>query len=48
VHCVSGISRSGACVIAYAMKTRRLSYDQALELPGPAGSRELATRPSEP
>jgi dual specificity phosphatase 12 len=32
VHCVSGISRSGACVIAYAMKTRRLSYDQALEL----------------
>lgn len=32
VHCVSGISRSGATVTAWLMKQRGLSYDQALTL----------------
>ena len=31
VHCVSGISRSGACVVAYVMKIKGMSYDEALE-----------------
>ena len=31
VHCVSGISRSGACVIAYVMKKKGIKYDEAWE-----------------
>ena len=31
VHCVSGISRSGACVIAYVMKKKGLKYEEAWE-----------------
>jgi dual specificity phosphatase 12 len=27
VHCVSGISRSGACVIAYVMKKKGINYE---------------------
>jgi protein-tyrosine phosphatase len=30
VHCVSGISRSGAIATAYAMNTHQLSYEEAL------------------
>jgi protein-tyrosine phosphatase len=30
VHCVSGISRSGATVVAYVMATRNCSVDDAL------------------
>lgn len=32
VHCVSGISRSGSVLVAYVMKTRKLSFDDALSL----------------
>jgi dual specificity phosphatase 12 len=32
VHCVQGISRSGAVVIAYLMRTRSLTYDSALKI----------------
>lgn len=32
LHCVSGISRSGATMVAYVMKTRNLSFEAALAL----------------
>mmetsp|Transcript_84840 Transcript_84840/g.230331 ORF Transcript_84840/g.230331 Transcript_84840/m.230331 type:complete len:198 (-) Transcript_84840:254-847(-) len=32
VHCVSGISRSGATVVAYVMESKGLSYEASLEL----------------
>lgn len=32
VHCLQGISRSGAVLVAYIMKTLCLRYDAALEL----------------
>ena len=31
IHCISGISRSGAIVIAYCMKKKGMSYQEALE-----------------
>ena len=30
VHCMAGRSRSGSCVIAYIMKTRQMTYMDAL------------------
>jgi dual specificity phosphatase 12 len=32
VHCVQGISRSGAVIIAYMMRKRKMSYETALDL----------------
>jgi dual specificity phosphatase 12 len=32
VHCLQGISRSGALVVAYTMKTLKLGYPEALEI----------------
>ena len=32
VHCVSGISRSGACVIAYVMKEKKLTFTEAYSI----------------
>jgi dual specificity phosphatase 12 len=32
VHCLQGISRSGAVIMGYVMKELNLGYDEALEL----------------
>lgn len=39
VHCVQGISRSGAVVIAYLMRSHRLNYEEALS--AAQGSRRI-------
>ncbi|KAF2195188.1 phosphatases II [Zopfia rhizophila CBS 207.26] len=41
VHCLQGVSRSGAVIVAYLMRTRSLDYESALALA--RGSRSVIT-----